>query len=1257
MLLLLFACQQIEFVDPNDMGQPMKTVTISAGIHDLGTKASIDSQTGAFTWQSGDLISVLATDGRFYDFILTSGTGEKKAEFNGSIPESAEITTVATYPRIVENGTENTVLTENTLNYILPESWTYAPEVSNVPMIAVFGVGAEHMDFKQIGGVMRFPVKNLPKEASFVVTMNDKTITGKFPVDITAVGETAMTAGNTASVLTINYSSDIDGGSAEFNVPVPVGVYNNFNVTVKDAKGNDLFSKDYSADNTVNRRTLLRMKELVLPERPVAISEVWPFYVDARVMIGKSVGVTKYAFYIDGADEPVIKEVENCWDEMVGALIGGNFGHNTTHTVAVAKVIDDEPVLATKSETVSFTTADIRQLTTNTGTKFVSVGWDDVAIAGGPKFVDGKWTIVSSANYPDLDEKGRKLHQTRGYKVQLLAADKTTVIYEMIPFDGHSIHQNAYYDSATLGKIDNSNILNPTALSFGYLEPGHDYYFRVKTLDGIEEIDFAKGDYIAEGNNDKPYPYPISSARGGSAWSEYVKLSTDAAHIPSENEVLYEGFDDIMVGSDYVNWAVAVNPDMETTKRQGWDEYISDPITGTPTGYPAFLNTPAENRKWTTHTFNKFFSAVNLGLYDAPFVGKQYNVLNENAGSLKGWSVMTDKIERNVYPLFGAVAIGQGEEKSKYDSHGGSAICTPQLNSDLLLRNVGTKCTVRVKLSYITQGRSSVARRVHISNTRTPNDKITLDVSEIHAEEWAEEIGKHHETYDASAFKTTNYIHYQKFFEVECEMYLRKGDVIKFEKTTESNKANREYGLLIIGEVHIEADLNDIETPTFNDDGVGTEPNDVNYDIYGLGEFPISYWYSPPTAAHNYDDAKTREIYQTMAESGINTVLYYGELDYSLKENLRIMGVAENLGMKFIGSLHDPAQFPTNTDKIAAIKQYLAPSATYVGEYVADEPSAEKFDELGSFTREYLQEIPNKEVYINLFPDYASVSQLGATNYEQYIERYIEKVPTKSLSYDYYGLLASTATNIRGSYFLNLDLLREKSLASNKPFWVITQAGKVGATTRVPNELEHRWTVWSTIAGGSKGISYFCYWMPIIPDENGNPNPDYDSAMINRDGTKREMYDWVKSINSDIKTIGKKLLPCHADGFILSSLGSYFVYANGGLGRTKYGPITQVTGTPYALCGCFRDARTSMSGENYEGYKVLVMPQMPRTMAYAYLELVDSVTAITVTHNNTTQTLQLANDLDVNVGDIRVRFDGAKLSLTIPEGEAALIEF
>ena len=1234
--LTLVGCTEEEMYQGN-VEQKLKTVSISAEMGGTDSRASLDSETGAFTWQSGDLISVLATDGKFYDFILEGESGVKTAEFVGQIPETAEITTVATYPRIVANGTENTVYANGTLNYVLPAEWTYAKDVSNVPMVASFEEGAEHMSFKQVGGVMRFPVKNLPAEATFVVKMKGKAITGEFPVDITQLGTSSMEAGESDSELAIKYSSDSDGASAEFNVPVPVGIYNEFSVVVKDAQGTEIFTKEYkkeetAADKEVKRAVLMLMKEIAMPERAMVISEVWPFYVDARIVFDQLKGVTDYAFYIDGAESPVIVTAEELNTGKVGALIGGNFTHNSTHTVAVAKVVDGEPVLSSKSEAVEFTTADIRQLTTNTGTKFVTVGWDDVAIGWGPKYdaTNKMWSAVSKANNPN----DVSVHYKRGYQVQLLAADKTTIIYDMVPFCGHEAFTGPFSDSSWLGKVNGNNILIPTALAFGYLEPGKDYYFRVKTLDEAVNMDATNGNYNPEDNGSYPVPYSIYSERGGCAWSELVKLSTDAVHVASANELLYEGFDDIMVHSDYVNWAPAVVPDLEQT-RIDWDTYGE---TNMKTTYPAFLKKSASERKWTVQAFSKQLRSQHLGLHDVEHSDNTDILFNTNAGSLEGWAYNSPKNNRTIYPIFGAVRLGQSGS-----SGNGVTLKTPAINSNKLLSNKGTKCTITANIAYCAtdgvdkQGRSSVALGLFVNVVRDGADapvEQTLNVSELYPEEYASMVTAHNT--DA-----TNYVHHQRYYEVSCEMYLRKGDQIRFTKPT--NNANK--GMLVIGDIKVEVIPGAYEQNDFVDNGVGTEPDNTDYDAFGLGEFPISYWWHIPTAAHNYDPDKTYQLHKDMADAGINVVNYNGEVDGSLAENKRIMDICTQLGMKFIGGVKEFGE--TSDARIEAIKNNLASSPTYVGEYLVDEPSAAVYDEWGDFAKRYIQEIPDKEPYVNLYPTYAP--KLGTSSYEAYIEEYLDKIPSKTVSYDHYGLM-TTKGQVSSDYYLNLDLVRSKTLDVRKPFWVITQAGAL-TSRKQPTEKEQRWSVWSTIAGGSKGIAYFCYWTPN----------DFDDYMVRRDGTKTDMYYYIQKLNKDINTIGKKLLPCHADGMIISNLRYISIFDNAGKGRTNYGPVQKVSAkSEHVTVGCFRDARTSENGDNYKGYKVLVVAQNPTKDIKTELTLASSVTTITVTQNNVSQVVALSNLTDVTMGcdnGINLTYADGKLTLNIPEGEAALIEF
>ena len=1244
LLAFLCGCQQLEIIDSAESLPPkMKTVKLSAEINTSETRASLDSETGAFSWQSGDLISVLATDGKFYDFILESGASEKNAEFVGEIPEETEVTTVATYPRIVVEGTSSTgILNGNTLGYVLPSEWNYAKDVSNVPMVASFETGADHMSFKQVGGVMRFPVKNLPMNASFVVTMKDKTITGSFPVELDKLGTTAMVAGAEESVLTINYSSELDGVSADFNVPVPIGIYKNFKVEIKDANSAVLFEKEYVQDKTVNRATLLSMKELVLPERPMVVSEVWPFFVDARVVFTKREGVSKYAAYVDGAEEPVILDAED-WGNNSAVLIGGTFSHNTKHTVAVAKVVDGNIVADSKSEAVEFTTAGMRQLTNNTGTRFVAVGWDDVTITNAPVWDPAK------KRYSLVPFEGNQ--DKRGYQVQLYAADKTTVLYDLYPFDGHNWFEGAFCGEVNFGKVGGVNAASPTALTFCWLEPGKDYYFRVKALDEPVYLDNTNGNYNPDGTTDptKPVPYPFYSERGGCAWSEFVKLSTDPAHVPSANEILYEGFDDLLVHMDLANWSHVVVPDFTpeygSMSKDDYNATLAE-------GYKAFFKNPdITNTRFFVQQYGSEFTAEKYGMFTEGYVSGQPRHFNEYAGGLEGWSHGSSR-NKSADQLRPAVGIAQMGRGATYKDS--APLYTPAFNSNKLEYDIATKCIVTVNVTPwlgSSVDNNAALKSIKVSVVRDGQfvETKTVSMYESDSEKWNDAI-----QYSSAS----DFVRYFPFFELQFEVYLKNGDQLCFDRAVAGEKGSIGFDDIKVEVVPGVYEGDEVDP---NDTGIGTAPNDnINYDVFGLGEFPITYYYGPPTSSYQktdasgnpyYDHNLTVQVYQDVKAAGFNIATYVGEVDRSIDENARILGICNDLGLKFISWVGE------NVSDIPAMKEKFYSSPAYLGTFLRDEPNASEFNVMGNYVTEFNRAMPDKEVYNNLFPMYASMKQLGTSTYEEHVDQYLAKVPTKSVSVDHYCLLSETV--IRKNYYPNLDIVRKKTLDAQIPYWAITQAGSIGNSTIDPNEHQQRWSVWSNIAMGSKGISYFTYWTPSVGDI-------FDSGyMINRDGSKRDIYHWIKKINTDINTIGKKLLPCHADGAILSA----YYYPmwdknNSGKGRTKYGPIKAVKSAvdlDPVLCGCFRDARSSENGANYKGYKALVMSQLPTRGTNGVtgtLTLDPAITKVTITVNNTSQVIELSNNLvGVSIEKVKVSYANRDLQLVIPDGEAALIEF
>lgn len=1215
--ILTTGCQQMELENPaGEAPKPLKTVTISAGTNSSEkTKASLDSETGQFAWQSGDQISVLATDGKFYTFTLEGEAGSHKAEFTGNIPESESVTTVAMHPAIIGNGVENSVLSGNDLQYTLPTEYDYVEDCSNVPMVAVFDEDAAHMSFRQIGGVMRFVFENMPTAAKFVMTQNDKVITGAFPIDITKTGTDAIAAGTeNGSAVTINYASDVDGATAVFNVPVPTGTYNNFNVKIVDLVGTVLFTKDYVAENTVRRATLLRMSEQITAQRSITINEVWPFFSDAKVFWTANANAEGYAIYIDDASEPFT----TVGPDVTEAFFGGDFDVNTTHKVQVAIIKDGEVVEGTRSAAYGFTTGNIQQRKVNAGPTHVCVEWDDVS---------------NSTN-----------KAKRGYYFELYDTDNiegATPIYSQYAYDIQTRGGGTFETSSWVGISGGSNLPVPTRISIGFLSPSTTYYFRVRPL-GVGETynpTVEEGDFYEAGKD-------IAANRPGDKFSKLIPLTTEAKHTPVANEVLFEGFDDLTLQADFVSMAAGVTPRLLNAESSGSYTKVADMYKAlAKTLYPQFLNSAWKNRKWDVTPFN---TTIHSGLFG---ISTSTGTFNSYAGSVNGWYGKTISSDVAHGPAYGYIWIGKNKTvESAY-------ITTTALNSDNL-SETPTWCNVSFKVCQFVAGKD-VTKLVHTVRV----DRIASNNVGVDYIVWASEGMTFGDTQERDG---QNYKNEGGWTTVRTRVPLAKGDKLRITKVGATG-TDEENGRICIDDIHVvstgEPYIED-ESGSVEDDNLPvSEPDNTDYDVYGMGEFPISFWWAPPTSAHNKDEQKTTDIYRTMKESGINVVNYFSHLsEQSLDENLRLMKIVKDLGgMKFISRVTSGtggAAFADDAARIQAIKDNFCTEEfndIYIGEHVADEPDFSKFDTEAAFVNSFV-EATGKEAYVNLYPIYASSSSLGGS-YENHVTAWLQKANVKNLSFDHYCLLANGQET--DSYFTNLDMVRSLTLERRMPYWFMTQSGQTTATTRAPSVKEQRWSVWSSVALGSKGIQYFCYWA-VTSDPNV-----VGTYMIDADGNPTDMYYTIQTLNADLKPIGKKLLNCHADGAIMSSTRYYPLYDNNGKGRTHYGPIQKVNGTVSILCGCFRDTRVSEAStasdpHPYKGYKALVTHQMPNRGDFKVNVTIDSaVEEVTLTHNtNEPVTVTLSNLLNTSVSSaVTATYTDGVLTLDIPEGEAVLLEF
>ncbi|MEA5127275.1 MAG: hypothetical protein VB074_03760 [Proteiniphilum sp.] len=215
----------------------------------------------------------------------------------------------------------------------------------------------------------------------------------------------------------------------------------------------------------------------------------------------------------------------------------------------------------------------------------------------------------------------------------------------------------------------------------------------------------------------------------------------------------------------------------------------------------------------------------------------------------------------------------------------------------------------------------------------------------------------------------------------------------------------------------------------------------------------------------------------------------------------KALDLAHQVGVKIL--IDCPEVSSSTVQMVKRFKDHPANA----GYFLVDEPSVSQILSLKKLVNE-IESIDNSRFcYINLLPNYVSSEQLNAPNYESYIERFINEIPLKVLSFDHYPIVGN---HLRFNWYQNLEIIRNEANKASIPFWafVMTTAHNAYPITDL-NQM--RLQVYSNLAYGAKGIQYFTYWTPSIED--------YRSGPIERDGTRTVVYDYLKKMNAEIKAL------------------------------------------------------------------------------------------------------------------------------------------
>lgn len=188
------------------------------------------------------------------------------------------------------------------------------------------------------------------------------------------------------------------------------------------------------------------------------------------------------------------------------------------------------------------------------------------------------------------------------------------------------------------------------------------------------------------------------------------------------------------------------------------------------------------------------------------------------------------------------------------------------------------------------------------------------------------------------------------------------------------------------------------------------------------------------------------------------------------------------------------------------------------GYYLRDEPTASFFPGLAAVSNIVKERHPGVWPYINLFPNYADASQLGAKTYDDYVEKFIEVCQPPILSYDHYAILEGGG--LRGEYFANLESMRRAAVKHKLPFWQIVLS--VGCLNyREPSMTDLRFQVYTSLAYGARGLAYFKYFTPAVGNFRNGP--------IDHFGHETPMWHTMRQVNLQVGQLAPTLLKLRSD--------------------------------------------------------------------------------------------------------------------------------
>ncbi|MBO7684944.1 MAG: hypothetical protein J6V72_01075 [Kiritimatiellae bacterium] len=225
-------------------------------------------------------------------------------------------------------------------------------------------------------------------------------------------------------------------------------------------------------------------------------------------------------------------------------------------------------------------------------------------------------------------------------------------------------------------------------------------------------------------------------------------------------------------------------------------------------------------------------------------------------------------------------------------------------------------------------------------------------------------------------------------------------------------------------------------------------------------------------------------------------------------------GNGDNAGK--MREVNPPAKYAAGA---AAFRDHPAIWAIDIG----DEPSALDFPYYGEVVRQMRRALPGMPLYLNLYPNYASVAQntgkqtvnqLGTKTYAEHVEVYCREVPLDYISYDFYPYMSAQAGTDRflSKMYDNFLVVADACLRTKKSFWYIPQVNsRDGMSPTSENRL--RFQANAALSFGAEAITWACWckgW--------------WTNNVLDAAGRQTEQYAKLQRVNAELKTLGPQYM-------------------------------------------------------------------------------------------------------------------------------------